>query len=371
MDEKPETGFTGKPPDGLEILDCVGVGRRSAWYRARQTRLDRDVAVKRLRPALAESEEFSRRFLDAGRQAASIVHPAALHIINLYPLHHCIAVQWCPGRALADCKGHVDAVQAARIGVMAMDCLASLHATNRCHGNLSPGNILMDDQNGIWVTDFFQPPIMKDGERTFRSSQRYIAPEDISGAAMSDWRSDVFGLGCVLNDLVSTTPDGCSRDFLALLEYMRALDPVRRGESPQTILEALKKVAKTEEARVGITGETIRRRRMYRRVPIEFAVSMRKRSATPGETATILNKIRDIGESGVFVETSDELISIGSIIELDFTLKGVEGNVHAFGVVRWQSKPPMPKGVGVQFMEVDQEGLSRLRSFLEQKQEGQ
>lgn len=77
--------------------------------------------------------------------------------------------------------------------------------------------------------------------------------------------------------------------------------------------------------------------------------------------------MRDIGESGVFVETDDELIVIGSILELDFTLKGVEGNVHAFGIVRWKSSPPMPRGVGVQFMEVDQAGLARLRKFLESK----
>ena len=110
-----------------------------------------------------------------------------------------------------------------------------------------------------------------------------------------------------------------------------------------------------------------RRRRMYRRVPGEFDVSLRRRTATPEETAVILNRIRDIGESGVFVETDDEFIGVGSIIELDFTLKGVEGNVHAFGVVRWKSSPPLPRGVGVQFLEVDQEGLARLRRFLDSK----
>jgi hypothetical protein len=123
-----------------------------------------------------------------------------------------------------------------------------------------------------------------------------------------------------------------------------------------------------EEARSNSDSARKRRQgRKYSRVPAEFDVSLRRRSATPGETAVILNKIRDIGENGVFVETDDELLTIGSILELNFALKGAEGNVHAFGIVRWRSEPPMPRGVGVQFLEVDQEGLQKLRQFLDGK----
>lgn len=370
MGKPPDAGFVDNGPDGLEIMERVGIGRRSSWYRAKQVRLDRDVALKCLRPIYTVSEKFQQIFLAAGRQAASIVHPAALPIINVYPRHHCIAFQWCHGRTLTDKNWEIDSIRAAQIGMVAMDCLASLHATGRCHGNLSPGNILIDEKDGVWVTDFFQPPVMTDEDLRFSVVQRYIAPEIVSAPEKADWRCDVFSLGCTLFDQVSSAPGGCSRDFHHLLEYMRALDPDRRGESPLAILESLRKMCKVEEARAGKSKETIRRRRMYRRVPGEFDVSMRRRSATPGETATILNRIRDIGESGVFVETDDELIGVGSIIELDFGLKGVDGNVHAFGVVRWRSEPPMPKGVGVQFMEVDQEGLARLRRFLDNKQGG-
>lgn len=367
MGNVPTKGLPGNGPDGMKILERIGIGRRSIWYRARQVRLDRDVALKRLRPVLAENPVFQRLFLEAGRQAATIVHPAALPIINVYPNQFCIAVHWCEGRALEERTGEFDVLRAVGVGRVVMDCLASLHATNRCHGNLSPGNIFVGESGGVWLTDFFQPPVMCDGDTIFQGTQRYIAPEVLRGAEV-DWRSDVFSLGCILHDLVASSPTGCSRDFLRLIESMKALDPFRRGETPRAVFEALVKMKKIEENRTGKNSDSVRRRRMYRRVPAEFTVSMRRRSATPGETVVILKKIRDIGESGVFVETDDELLGVGSIIEMDFALKGVDENVHAFGVVRWKSEAPMPRGVGVQFMEVDQEGLTRLRRFLDSRQ---
>ncbi len=364
MDDAGESVPEFMEQDGMRVIERIGAGRRSVWYQADQTRLERPVALKCLRRRLAGSVIFADAFIDAGRRAASIVHPAAVPVINVFPRQCCIAVQWCGGTSLLDRGRSLDAAKAAEIGAVALDCLASLHATGRSHGNLTPGNILLDDFGGIWLDDFFQPPLMTDGEAAFEGESGYIAPEVVS-TGETDWRSDVFSLGRVLQDSLDDAE--CGKELLELLEHMRALDPKRRGESPAAVLAAMKRARKIEEARLGLLPPAARRTRMYRRVPGEFDVSLRRRTATPEETAVILNRIRDIGESGVFVETDDEFIGVGSIIELDFTLKGVEGNVHAFGVVRWKSAPPMPPGVGVQFLEVDQEGLARLRRFLDSK----
>jgi serine/threonine protein kinase len=340
----------------------AGAGGRSQWYQATQLRLNRTVALKFLRPSLAESEFFLECFFQAARQAATIVHPSALPIINIYPAQRCLAVQWCKGRPLRECSGALSPHRTAAVGETVLECLASLHATGRCHGNLSGGNIFLDDSGGVWIDDFFQPPVMDDGERLFRGSHAHMAPELLQTGRM-DWRTDVFSLGCILNTLV----DGQDRprEMAGIIEAMRALDPSRRGENAAQVREALGRVRRLEESRRNATSIRQQRRRRYRRVPAEFQVSLRRRSATPGETAVILNKIRDIGESGVFVETADELLSIGSILELDFALRGVGGKVHAFGIVRWRSEPPLPSGVGVQFLEVDQAGLRQLREFLD------
>ncbi len=359
-----ESGFGVEAPEGLRLLAKAGTGRRSQWFRAEQVRLNRNVALKVLRPFLAESARFREIFLEAGRQAAAMVHPSALPIINIYPKQNAVAVSWCLGAPMKERIGALDGIHVARVGEVAMDCLASLHATGRCHGNLSSGNIFHDDVEGVWLDDFFQPPVMSDGERMFRGDYRFIAPEFFARGVL-DWRSDVFSLGAVLAEVLAGSE--AYPELRDCLERMQSLRPDDRGASPQEILAIFKGVRRREEDKTG-KGATVRRRRMYRRVPGEFEVNLRRRSATPEETATILMRIKNIGESGVFVETEDDLLVIGSIIELDFGLKGVEGNVHAFGVVRWRSSPPMPRGVGVQFLEVDQAGLARLRKFLEGKE---
>ncbi len=364
MDETADAHPEIRPPEGHALVAAVAAGHRSLWYEAKQVRLNRTVALKFLHPALAESGLFRELFFQAARQAATIVHPSALPIINVYPRENCLAVQWCRGRPLRACAGALSPHRAAVIGETVLDCLASLHATGRCHGNLSGGNIFLDDEGAVWIDDFFQPPAMNDGRRAFTGEQALLAPEFLQTGKL-DWRTDVYSLGCVLDSLIERRER--PPEIAAAIEAMRALDPARRGESPGQAREALGRIRRIEEARQ--TGTTVRRqqRRRYRRVPIEFAVSMRRRSTSPGETAVILNKIRDIGESGVFVETTDEFLTVGSILELDFALKGAGGNVHAFGIVRWRSQPPMPAGVGVQFLEVDQAGLQKLRQFLDGK----
>lgn len=351
-----------REPEGVKLRSQAAKGLRSVWFAAEQLRLGRLVALKYLQPFLAKSPGFVDTFLEAGRQAAGIVHPAALPIINVFPAHQCIAVQWCRGHSFRRLPAPLSPAKTAMVGEVVMDCLSSLHATDRCHGNISPGNVFLGEEGGIWIEDFFQPPMMLDGERIFMAEQFYIAPETLH-RGLSDWRSDVFSLGRVLATVCDA--DTRSEELGMLLETMQSDDPSHRGGTPETVRAALRRIRRLEDVRMGAGSNTIRRKRMYRRVPAEFDVSLRRRSATPEETAVILMKTRDIGESGVFVETDDEMLRVGSILELDFTLKGVEGNIHAFGIVRWKSSPPMARGVGVQFVEVDQAGLVRLRKFLD------
>ncbi|MCC8190101.1 MAG: PilZ domain-containing protein [Planctomycetes bacterium] len=355
----------GEPePEGLKILSRAGTGRRSHWYAAQQVRLERIVALKQLRPVHGESRSFREAFLQAGRQAAAIVHPAAIPVFNVYPNQCCIAMQWCRGAALREMSDSLSPLRVAVIGEVVMDCLSSLHATGRCHGNITPGNIFLGNDGGVWLEDFFHHPVMRDGERTFTGEYAFIAPETLTAGEVN-WRTDVYGLGRVLGEVLDR--EAPAEELGMLLDTLQSRDPQQRGGSPGAVLDAFRRLRRLEEARVGSRPEVVRRKRMYRRVPAEFDVSLRPRSATPGETATILMKTRDIGESGVFVETDDLSIRVGSILELDFTLKGGEGRVHAFGIVRWRSEPPMVRGVGVQFVEVDQVGLANLRRYLENR----
>ncbi len=349
--------------DGMRVLSRAGIGKRSHWYKATQVRLNRTVAVKCLRPILAASPDVTESFFQAARQAALIVHPAAVPVINVFPTQKCIVHQWCAGKPLRDCKNILAPAAAAGVGMAVMDCLASLHATGRSHGNLSPGNVFLDEEGVVGVDDFFQPAFVRVGEVKFMGDQQYIPPEILAGGE-PDWRSDVFSLARTLHYAWENPETSCP-GLAELLRSLQADDPAARAASPDMVRAAFKQVRDDEEVRLGLSvGGGKRGQRRYRRVPAEFEVALRRRSATPVETAALLTRIRDIGESGVFVETEDDSMPVGTILELDFALKGAGGNVHAFGIVRWKSSSPMPPGGGVQFVEGDRAGLDRLRQLL-------
>jgi serine/threonine protein kinase len=354
----------------MPILARLFSGWRSDWFEAEQPRLSRRVALKCLRPEFAADPVVREGFFEAGRRAAMITHPASIPIINLYPGENRMAFELARGKPLRELAGSLPPFRLARMGEVVMDCLAVLHATGRSHGCLSPGNIFLDGQSGVWLTDFFQPPILAPGGAARVGWPDFTAPEILAAApAAEGWRADIFSLGKCL--AFASGPDAAASGPLSLAATLAAADPARRGETPQDILAAFREMRLREEKKAGIAAWEIRRgRRLYRRVPTEFDTTLRRRSATPVETASLLSRIRDIDENGIFVGTGDELIGVGSILELDFSLRGTEDKIHAFGVVRWMSSPPNPKGAGVQFVEVDRESLAKLRNFLASERNG-
>lgn len=351
-----------REPDGFRLHYRIAVGKRSQWFEAEQIRLARKVAIKFLHPELAGVDGLAEAFIDAGRQAATLVHPAALNIINVHLPERCIVMQWCGGKSLSETPAILHPAAAALVGAAVMDCLSSLHATGRSHGNLTPGNIFLDNAGKVWLGDFFHPPILDCNPPMLIGDSRFIAPEVLAGGE-PDWLSDAYGLASAISFALSSEIE--APGLQELLNRMRFPQPRERGENPEQVRDVFLRLHQAEKEKAGLARSDSRGKRLYRRVPAKFDVSLVRRSASPGETAVILEKTRDIGESGVFVETEDELICVGSILELEFSLKGVEGDFHAFGIVRWRSAPPLPPGVGIQFVEVDEASVLRLRRFLD------
>ncbi|MDR1612070.1 MAG: PilZ domain-containing protein [Planctomycetota bacterium] len=354
MTERP----ADEPPRlrGIDIIRMRHRGRRSDWFEGVQTMLARTVAVKRLRVDLAAAG-FADSFIEAGRRAAEIVHPSSLPVYNVFPEQNCIVMEWCPDQSLGGKSRVLSTLDALRVGAGVFDCLAGLHATGRCHGNLFPGNVFLLPSGWIRVDDFFQPASGA-GRPLFADDSRYVAPELLAGGC-GDWRSDLFSLGAILREALA--PEAAGDRLSAAIGAFLSAAPERRGASPAAALQFFKASLRREENRLG--GSTPRPQRQYRRIPAEMSVQVKRRSATPVETAAILSKIRDIGENGVFVGVPDPL-AVGSIVELDFELRGDYGNIHAFGVVRWRSEAQAASGMGVQFVEVDDDGVEKLRNYM-------
>lgn len=360
--EKPERSSDFPALKGVEIDSLYRAGRRSQWLSGRQVMLERRVAVKRLKAELAADPEIKDGFIKASRMAGGIVHHGALGIFNIYPDDGATVMEWCSDPPLAELGGKVPVMDAIALGIAVLDCLAALHATARAHGNLTPGNVFITNECGVKIGDFFQPPVLDNP--AFSASVAFTAPETLAGG-LPDWRSDSYSLGKLLLHVLS--PIDAKDQAEEVFRAFCAEDPEQRPESSILAQERLFRLKQAEARKRGLVSHsTMRRRRQYRRIPTEISVSVRKRSATPVETAAILSRIRDIGENGVFVAT-DEPMPVGSIVELDFALLREGSGVHAFGLVRWIVDSPFAQGMGVQFVEVDEASRNALREYVESR----
>lgn len=180
--------------------------------------LGRTVALKLIRPELAQEREYVRMFIDEATIASAIEHP---NVCQIYDLEHhdktlFMAMEWVPGDSLAGMLrlGNrfvpLDASIAARI---CADACAGLHAAHEAldeegvplgviHRDVSPPNILISLQGQVKVSDFGVAKARRQlHERTKTGEVKgkfgYLAPEQITGAK-SDRRIDVYAMGCVL-----------------------------------------------------------------------------------------------------------------------------------------------------------------------------
>src|SRR5688572_10452851 len=210
-----------------EVISALGAGGMGEVYKARDTRLDRIVAVKVLPPALAEDQEFRHRFDREARTISQLSHP---HICTLYDVGDgFLVMEYLEGETLADrvARGAVPVNDAVRIAIQIADALDKAHHAGIVHRDLKPGNVMLT-RSGAKLLDFglakpgvthgFQsrsaagatlastptlttPPNLT-GQGAVLGTLQYMAPEVLEGAE-ADARSDIFAFGCVLYEMLT------------------------------------------------------------------------------------------------------------------------------------------------------------------------
>jgi len=192
-----------------EILEELGHGGMATVYRARDLRLERDVAVKIIHKHLRESKEVAIRFEAEARAVAKLRHS---NIIEVYDVsgedeaEKYIVVELSRGmtlRRLLGQYGEIPPEVAAALGIELASALAHAHAAGVIHRDLKPENVLVETDNGVTVklTDFGIAKIL-DAQGVTSTGQvlgspAHMAPEQIEGGEV-DARADVFGLGVLL-----------------------------------------------------------------------------------------------------------------------------------------------------------------------------
>jgi len=205
-----------------EIQSPLGAGGMGEVYRARDTRLGRDVAIKVLPSHLSCNPDLKARFEREARSISSLNHP---HICTLYDVGHqdgidFLVMELLEGETLAGRlqKGALSLKQALQCGIEIAEALETAHKNGIVHRDLKPGNIMLT-KGGAKLLDFglakpaegmaamasgsaatMSSPLT--GERTIVGTVQYMAPEQIHGEN-ADARTDIFALGAVLYEMVT------------------------------------------------------------------------------------------------------------------------------------------------------------------------
>ncbi|GAA3506215.1 hypothetical protein GCM10019016_133300 [Streptomyces prasinosporus] len=235
-DTGPSAGRTAGPAGrriaGYRLEGEIGRGGMAVVHRARDLRLDRTVALKLLAPELARNDIFRRRFIHESRTAAAIDHP---HIVPVYEAGETdgvlyIAMRYVDGgdlRHLLDREGPLPLPTALRVAAQVASALDAAHEHGLVHRDVKPGNILVsrgtdpDHPEHVYLTDFglTKKSLSLTGFTTvgqFVGTLDYVAPEQISGRPV-DARCDVYGLACVVHEILTGYPPFRRDDDMALL----------------------------------------------------------------------------------------------------------------------------------------------------------
>lgn len=204
-----------------EILSRAGSGGMGDVYKARDTRLDRLVAIKVLSPALASSREANARLQQEARAVASLQHPniCTLHDVGTADGFTFLVMEYLEGETLDRrlMRGALPIDEAVRIAIALASAIAAAHGRGVIHRDLKPSNVLLT-REGPKLLDFglakLRPRATIEGfdpEKTNAPRTRqpsvvgtlhYLSPEQLEGGEV-DHRSDVFGFGCLLYELVA------------------------------------------------------------------------------------------------------------------------------------------------------------------------
>jgi serine/threonine protein kinase len=152
-----------------EILAAVGAGGMGEVYRARDSRLDRIVAIKVLPAHLADKPELRERFEREARTIASLNHP---HICTLYDIGHqdgidYLVLEYLEGETLADRlkKGRLPIEQVLKYAIEIADALDKAHRTGITHRDLKPSNVLLT-KSGAKLLDFGLAKLQQEAGRS-------------------------------------------------------------------------------------------------------------------------------------------------------------------------------------------------------------
>ncbi len=279
------------------ILEKIGEGGMGIVYLARDTSLERKVAIKFLPPEMEEDLAARERFFREAKSAATLDHPhiCVVHEADQVEGTPFIVMEYIEGESLKDrlARGPLPLEETLRLASEIAEALQEAHSRHIIHRDLKPGNVMLARTGHAKVMDFGLAKRLRSAEQTTTEEQAlseltrtgmtvgtlaYMSPEQLQGQAV-DHRSDIFSFGIVLYEMltrihpfrkevgmataaailsedpppIAAHAPGIPEPLIKLVSEMLAKTPARRPQSTSGIHERLKGIllelqAPSEEA---------------------------------------------------------------------------------------------------------------------------
>ncbi len=195
--------------DRYEILEVVGAGGMSIVYKAKDHRLNRNVAIKMLKPEFVNDKTFVTKFRIEAQASAGLAHP---NIVNVYDVTeddgiYFIVMELVEGITLKEYiheNGRLNMDKAIDFSIQIASALETAHENHIIHRDIKPQNILVNKNGNLKVTDFGIAKAASSNTLTSGAmgSVHYISPEQARGG-FSDERSDIYSLGITMYEMVT------------------------------------------------------------------------------------------------------------------------------------------------------------------------
>ncbi|MDA1222748.1 MAG: serine/threonine-protein kinase, partial [Planctomycetota bacterium] len=196
-----------QPFSNYEILARIGAGAMGTVFKARQKHMNRIVALKVLKPALARDERFVERLRREARIVGKLNHP---NIVTGYDLgeeggYHFFVMEYVEGRSLRQLLhewGMFPEEQVLDVAIQIAGALAHAYDCGVIHRDVKPANILIDSEGRVKLTDMGLAKVETDLQLTREGATvgtpQYISPEQARDPRSADARSDLYSLGATL-----------------------------------------------------------------------------------------------------------------------------------------------------------------------------
>jgi len=216
----------GKVLGHYRVVEKLGAGGMGVVYKARDTHLDRFVALMILPPERIADAERKRRFVQEAKAASALNHPNIIHVYDIAEADgiEFIAMEYVQGKTLERFVGvkGLGINEALGYAVQIADGLAKAHAAGIVHRDLKPADIMVNEDGGVKILDFGLAKLMERGEASPSASTKttaageelntergvvvgtlaYMSPEQAQGKTV-DARSDIFSFGSVLYEMLT------------------------------------------------------------------------------------------------------------------------------------------------------------------------